>query len=299
MLARGLAHLRGNVVAYLALFVALSGTAVAATGLPANSVGTRQLQNRAVTGAKVARHTLTGANIKLSALGTVPNAARLGGESASSFQARVTGNCSGASAISQITATGSVVCQPAGTGTVTGVTAGAGLSGGGSAGDVSLSANPAAVQSRVTGQCLAGGALTSVNQDGTVACTDTPAHSEGHNGTAETVTPESLFSFGTVDDAAGVSASGDGTTFTVAAAGTYEVSITLIPQTNLAQSSTGLTIDNGGSLFVLPGAVANAPATTNRIVHLAAGDTVAVQNISVSSITLSALSTLQLIRLGP
>jgi hypothetical protein len=40
-------HLRRNVVAYLALFIALGGTAYAAT-LPANSVGTRQLVNGGV-----------------------------------------------------------------------------------------------------------------------------------------------------------------------------------------------------------------------------------------------------------
>ena len=40
MIPRFLAHVRGNLVAYLALFVALSGTAVAATALPRDSVGT-------------------------------------------------------------------------------------------------------------------------------------------------------------------------------------------------------------------------------------------------------------------
>jgi hypothetical protein len=42
-------------VAYLALFVALGGGAYAATQLPANSVGTKQLKNGAVTHAKL-RH---------------------------------------------------------------------------------------------------------------------------------------------------------------------------------------------------------------------------------------------------
>jgi hypothetical protein len=76
MLRKFQAHLRTNVVGYVALFVAFSGTAVAATRLPANSVGTRQLQNGAVTGKKVARSTLTGANIKVSTLGTVGSARR-------------------------------------------------------------------------------------------------------------------------------------------------------------------------------------------------------------------------------
>jgi hypothetical protein len=41
-------HLRRNLVAYLALLVALSGTSYAATKLPANSVGSKQIINRSV-----------------------------------------------------------------------------------------------------------------------------------------------------------------------------------------------------------------------------------------------------------
>lgn len=56
MLQRISSHARGNAVAYVALFVALGGTAVASSlKLSANSVGTAQLKNRAVTGRKVAR----------------------------------------------------------------------------------------------------------------------------------------------------------------------------------------------------------------------------------------------------
>jgi hypothetical protein len=54
-----------------------------------NSVGTAQLKNGAVTGQKVAANTLTGANIKASTLGTVPNAAnaaKLGGQAPSAFR---------------------------------------------------------------------------------------------------------------------------------------------------------------------------------------------------------------------
>ncbi len=46
-------HVRSNVVGYLALVIALSGTAYAATSLPANSVGTKQLKNKAVTLKKI------------------------------------------------------------------------------------------------------------------------------------------------------------------------------------------------------------------------------------------------------
>ena len=48
-----------NVVSVLALFIALGGGAYAATQLPRNSVGTKQLRNGAVTLKKIARHTRT------------------------------------------------------------------------------------------------------------------------------------------------------------------------------------------------------------------------------------------------
>jgi hypothetical protein len=63
-----------NVVASLALFLALGGVGYAASHLPKNSVGTKQLKKNSVTGAKVKKHTLTGKNINLAKLGTVPAA---------------------------------------------------------------------------------------------------------------------------------------------------------------------------------------------------------------------------------
>ena len=63
-------------VALLSLFVALGGTTWAAVSLPASSVGTPQLKANAVTGGKVKNHSLTGPDILLSSLGTVPSAAR-------------------------------------------------------------------------------------------------------------------------------------------------------------------------------------------------------------------------------
>ena len=132
-------HVRGNVVGYLALFVALGGTAFAAAALPPNSVGTPQLKNGAVTGAKVARQTLIGANIDLSTLGRVPDSARLAGRPASAYQSRVSGSCGSGRAISAVAAAGTVSCRSVGHGTITGVTAGTGLTGGGSSGPVTLS----------------------------------------------------------------------------------------------------------------------------------------------------------------
>jgi len=80
-----------NVVATVALFIALGGGAYAAFKVPKNSVGTKQLKNGAVTGAKVANGSLTGTQINAGTLGTVPsasnasNAGALGGTPASGF----------------------------------------------------------------------------------------------------------------------------------------------------------------------------------------------------------------------
>jgi hypothetical protein len=70
------------IVALIALFAALTGSAYAALGK--NTVGTKQLKSKAVTtgkiannainGQKVAPGSLSGEDINLSALGTVPNA---------------------------------------------------------------------------------------------------------------------------------------------------------------------------------------------------------------------------------
>ena len=90
-----LRFLRGNTIALLALFIALGGTTYAATALPKNSVGTKQLKKNAVTapkikngavtnakigknavtGVKVKDDSLTGADILESSLGKVPSAA--------------------------------------------------------------------------------------------------------------------------------------------------------------------------------------------------------------------------------
>jgi hypothetical protein len=73
-----------NVTATLALFIALGGGAYAATALPSNSVGPRQLKknaverakikNNAINGAKVLDNSLTGDDVKESTLKKVPAA---------------------------------------------------------------------------------------------------------------------------------------------------------------------------------------------------------------------------------
>ena|SRR5947209_2435868 len=51
-------HVRRNLVAYLALFVALGGTGYAAANLPANSVGSHQLINGSISAKKLDRKSI-------------------------------------------------------------------------------------------------------------------------------------------------------------------------------------------------------------------------------------------------
>lgn len=123
-------------------------------------------------------------------LGSVPyagfaqyagNAGQLAGTDASDYalrsdtQARVTGACSSGQAITAINADGTVTCSSTGGGgDITGVAAGAGLTGGGASGDVSVAADFAVVQRRVTGACAAGQAIRQIAADGTVTCQPVP-----------------------------------------------------------------------------------------------------------------------------
>jgi hypothetical protein len=68
MTAKLIAHIKGNVIAYLALFIALGGTSYAAINLPRNSVGTKQLRNNAVTSGKVRNGSLRTSDFQSGAL---------------------------------------------------------------------------------------------------------------------------------------------------------------------------------------------------------------------------------------
>jgi hypothetical protein len=103
----------GTVVAYLALFVALGGVAIAA-GLPKNSVGPKQLKkkavttpklkdgavtapklgNGAVTTAKIADNAVTGAKVDEASLSQVPSAAVAGSASSAADAATLGGTSS-------------------------------------------------------------------------------------------------------------------------------------------------------------------------------------------------------------
>ena len=78
MIRRFARFLRRNTIALLALFIALGGTTYAATALPKNSVGPKQLRKNAVSGVKVKNNSLTGADVLEKSLGEVPSAATAG-----------------------------------------------------------------------------------------------------------------------------------------------------------------------------------------------------------------------------
>lgn len=87
-----------NVMATVAVFIALGGASYAAVSLPKNSVGASQIKDRAVGSSKlkggavtapnIAKEAVNGSKIKLSTLGTVPSAQH----ATSADSARTAGN---------------------------------------------------------------------------------------------------------------------------------------------------------------------------------------------------------------
>lgn len=69
MVRRLINHARSNVIAYLALFIALGGSSYAAVALPRGSVGTLQLRNGAVTMKKLAKGSVSPAKFDAKRIG--------------------------------------------------------------------------------------------------------------------------------------------------------------------------------------------------------------------------------------
>lgn len=80
-----------NVMATIAVFIALGGASYAAIRLPKNSVGPKQIRKNAITTAKIKDGAVTGAKVQTASLGKVPsavmadNADSLQGSPASAF----------------------------------------------------------------------------------------------------------------------------------------------------------------------------------------------------------------------
>jgi hypothetical protein len=174
MLAKLLSHVRHNAVAYLALFFALSGTAVAAgqvlrQGSPAggdltgaypnptiapNAVGTNEVDG-SLTGTDVSDTgggTLTGADILESSLGKVGEADTLDGQNSTDFL----GATAKAADADQLDGKDST--------DFLGATAKA------TDADQLDGNDSAAFQRRVTGTCSVGSAITSIDATGGVTC---------------------------------------------------------------------------------------------------------------------------------
>ncbi len=71
-------------VAVVALFLALSGSVVAATKIAKNSIGSTEIRNKSIKGGDIANDALTGAQVEEGSLGVVPRAATAGTATAAS-----------------------------------------------------------------------------------------------------------------------------------------------------------------------------------------------------------------------
>jgi hypothetical protein len=162
-----------NVVALTALFVALGGSAYAATQLPKNSVGSKQIKKAAVTPAKLsaaAKSTLTGAAGAAGPQGPKGDTGATGLQGSTGDQGDrgetgpSTGPAGGAltgTYPNPILAPGSVGTSNFASGAVAPGAADAARLGG---------VLPSGYQKRVTGTCGAGEAVRTVAEDGTVTC---------------------------------------------------------------------------------------------------------------------------------
>jgi hypothetical protein len=188
------------------------------------------------------------------------------------------------------------------------ITAGTGLTGGGAitlGGSGTLNVDPTSVQTRVSGTCTSGTAISSIAQNGSVGCTTAPAYVEARTDSEEVIPPPALGTFTAIgfpfEDASKniifSSKGGGGSSQSMAQiqlSGTYELNLSLV------------TNDAGGGevSYTINGAVAGScpfnskDGTATRILGLNAGDTLQIVNSFASSLHLEAGSTFTLIRIA-
>jgi hypothetical protein len=114
MASRIRSHLTGNIVGYVALFLALGGSAYAVATAPKNSVVSRSIKNGQVKKADLGNGAVTTKKFAPSAVapnaGHATDADQLGGLDASAYQHRVLGTCPNPQTINSIDAGGGVTC---------------------------------------------------------------------------------------------------------------------------------------------------------------------------------------------
>jgi hypothetical protein len=82
----------------------------AAAGEAKHLINGSSIKAHTITGKQIKNNAITGTQVKESTLGTVPNAAKLGGKAASSYQGALKSDCTGDTAVASIAADGTVAC---------------------------------------------------------------------------------------------------------------------------------------------------------------------------------------------
>jgi hypothetical protein len=88
---RLIAHLRSNLVGWIALFVALGGTGYAAISIPRNSVGAAQIRNRSITPVKLNPKSI-GGSVRAWAIVRADGTLLAGSDRPASFESLVFGS---------------------------------------------------------------------------------------------------------------------------------------------------------------------------------------------------------------
>ena len=178
-----------NVVASVAVFMALGGGAYAAVKLPTNSVDSSAIKAGAITNAKLAKGavdaskiangTITGAQINLASLGSVPQAthatsADQAGSATSAAHANTADSATTATNATHATTADSATTANSATTASHATTADSATTATTAANASQFGGHPvSAFQASVTGQCTGGSAITQVGEDGSVGCSNT------------------------------------------------------------------------------------------------------------------------------